>query len=91
MKPWDLTKTAKKCFTYNYNTQTDKNNKTSMKPNADGFVACSTSVGKNECQYETSLNKTITKNCECGYNSAGQGYCPIDHEHGEKKIRPFGC
>merc|ERR1711957_941511 len=36
--------------------------------------------------YDTSLNTTMTKSCECGYNSLGQGYCPIDYENGKKKF-----
>jgi len=71
---------TKKCYSYDYKNQT------SMMANVDGFVACTTTSAKNECQYDTSLNTTMTKSCECGYNSLGQGYCPIDYENGKKKF-----
>jgi hypothetical protein len=69
---------TKKCYSYNYA------NSTSMVPNSAGFVACNRTDAGNECIYETSLDKkTMTRNCECGYNSNGQGYCPLDFSKGK--------
>jgi hypothetical protein len=30
--------------------------------------------------FSTEQSSTITKECECGYNSTGQGYCPRGHD-----------
>jgi hypothetical protein len=60
-----------KCYSFTYA------NKTDMTPNSDGFVPCERSNGK-ECAYSTSIDKSIFKSCQCGFNDKGQGYCPVD-------------
>ena len=43
------------------------------KPDKKGYIKCN--YGE-KCIYNNGRNN-ITKNCECGYNSNGQGYCPL--------------
>lgn len=57
-----------KCYTYKYDNMT---------VNGDGYVECALNDGK-ECKYINSLNDTLTKGCQCGFNSEGKAYCPID-------------
>lgn len=68
---------AKRCYSYSYA------NETSMTADEDGFVQCDVQDGK-ECSYATSIGTTLKKNCDCGFNANGQGYCPIDR-NGNKK------
>lgn len=68
----------KKCFSYTYANQT------SMVADADGFVKCNINGG-NECVYETSTNGTFKRNCDCGFNAEGYGYCPVDR-NGKKNL-----
>ena len=60
-----------KCFSYKYA------NVTYMKSDKDGYVECNKNNG-NECLYENSIGKSFVRNCECGFNADGKGYCPID-------------
>lgn len=68
--------TTSKCFTTKYNNET-------MNVNADGFVQCNRTAAKNECQYQSSLNKSFSMGCQCGFNADGNAYCPIDYDHGK--------
>ena len=47
----------------------------------DKYVKCN--YGE-ECIYNNGKNKTIKK-CECGYNSKGQGYCPLPSARNPEK------
>jgi hypothetical protein len=45
----------------------------------DEFVKCK--LGE-VCTYtDVVTGDTLTKDCECGYNSDGQGYCPKGHNN----------
>jgi len=57
-----------RCYTYTYNGTFNK---------TDGFYKCEINNG-NECEYNTNLNGTLRKNCQCGFNANGNSYCPID-------------
>jgi hypothetical protein len=48
-------------------------------PSEGEFVKCN--LG-DTCSYSfiTDTHSTIKKDCECGYNSTGQGYCPESHK-----------
>ena len=58
------------CAVHKYADKTDESR------NSDGFVKCN--LGE-KCHYTDGQTKYI-KDCECGYNSDGQGYCPISME-----------
>jgi len=50
------------------------------KTNGDGYAECDIE-DKNSCVYQVKSdfsNYTFTQQCECGYNSEGKSYCPID-------------
>lgn len=40
-------------------------------------------------QYEPAKFGIVTKECDRGYNSNGQGYCPIGHDTDEKGWRNY--
>jgi hypothetical protein len=50
--------------------------KTAESKNSDGYVKCN--LGE-KCIYTDGQTK-YARDCECGYNSDGQGYCPISME-----------
>ena len=68
---------SKRCYSFNYADTT------SMVPNSAGYVPCNRTNTGNECQYILSVNKTMARNCECGYNSNGQAFCPLDFSNGK--------
>jgi len=49
----------------------------------DGFVKCD---WKTDCHYSDGAS-TFTQECGCGYNTAGQGYCPIATYYNAKKYK----
>ena len=59
------------CVSYNYDSKWL--NETKKKDDKNGYITCN--FGE-ECVYNSGRNK-ITKYCGCGYNSNGQGYCPL--------------
>lgn len=73
----------KLCETFEYDQETSKcysyryANDTKMKIDEDGFVECEINKG-NECAYRNSLGKDFKRDCECGFNAEGKGYCPVD-------------
>ena len=48
-------------------------NDTKKSPDKNGYIECN--YGE-KCVYNNGRNK-FSKYCECGYNSKGQGYCPL--------------
>ena len=59
------------CVTNDYDvTWKNSNNKN---PDENGYIKCN--FGE-QCIYHNGRNK-VYKNCECGYNNMGQGYCPL--------------
>ena len=61
------------CIAYEYASEMD--------PNED-FIECNRS-DPNSCEYKVLSSKgnvnIIRRDCECGYNSNGTSYCPLDH------------
>ena len=55
-------------------------NETKKIPDKNGYIECN--FGE-ECVYNNGRNKII-KYCECGYNSKGQGYCPLPSAKNEE-------
>lgn len=52
-------------------------------PDSNGFVKCN--LG-DDCYYTTGYykngeNDTYVDKCQCGYNSQGQGYCPLPQSY----------
>ena len=63
--------TGNYCVKSKYSEEWIKTNKIEIDKN--GFIKCEY---KESCFYDNG-KRTIKKICECGYNSEGQGYCPL--------------
>ena len=59
-----------------------------VKGNENEYIKCERD---NECIYTVIPNAygTIKKNCECGYNNEGQGYCPKFHDYFESDWKKY--
>lgn len=50
------------------------------KKDVNGFIKCDYNE---DCFYDNG-KETIKKKCGCGYNSEGQGYCPLPNDQRKK-------
>ena len=67
----ELDKELGYCVETKYNEEWMRNE--GKKEDENGFIKCEY---KEKCLYDNGKNK-IEKECGCGYNSDGQGYCPL--------------
>ena len=67
----DDSTTGNYCVKTKYSDEWIKNNKKVI--DANGFIKCEY---QEKCIYDNG-RRTIVRNCGCGYNAEGQGYCPL--------------
>lgn len=76
------------CVENNYDEEWIKKNNKKIDDN--GFIKCN--YGES-CFYDNGMN-TLEKKCGCGYNSKGQGYCPLPSgrklDQWEKRMKYIG-
>ena len=67
------------CVETKYNEEWIKHD--NKKIDAKGFITCDYNE---DCSYDNG-KKTFKKKCGCGYNSEGQGYCPLPNNQKKEK------